>query len=144
MDIRVTFSGDKRIDAHLGDHVVKTDQSLEHGGAGSAPEPFDLFLSSIATCAGAHVLAFCQARSIPTEGIQLVQRHRFDEFSHRLECVDLELTLPRNFPEKYRAGIVKAAEGCRVKRVLTSPPNVGVTLHVHDVAPWSQATNGGP
>jgi hypothetical protein len=46
MSIRVHFAGGKRVDADLGEHVVNTDQSHEHGGDGTAPEPFDLFLAS--------------------------------------------------------------------------------------------------
>ena len=136
MDIRVTFSGEKRVDASFGGHVVKTDQSVQHGGSGSAPEPFDLFLASIATCAGAYVVGFCRARGIPMEGIELVQRVREDDVSHRVVCVDLELTLPVTFPEKYRAAIVKAAEGCKVKKALAAPPDVGITLRIaeQDVA----------
>jgi ribosomal protein S12 methylthiotransferase accessory factor len=132
MEIRVTFAGERRVDASFEGHVVKTDQSVEHDGRGEAPEPFELFLASIATCAGAYVLAYCRARGIPTEGIELVQRERVDEVSHRVVCVDLELTLPSTFPEKYRAAIVKAAEGCKVKKALASPPDVGVTLRVAD------------
>ena len=132
MNIHVKFPGEMRVDADVGGRIVKTDQSLAHGGDGSAPEPFDLFLASIATCAGAYVRAFCKTRGIPMDGIELVQTHRIDEESHRLVCVDLELTLPATFPEKYRAAVVKAAEGCKVKKALASPPDVGVTLHVAD------------
>src|SRR5689334_21006236 len=78
MDIRVTFPGDMRVDADLGTHVIRTDQSPAHGGGGRAPEPFELFLASLATCAGAYVAGFCRARDLSTAGIALVQRHRFD------------------------------------------------------------------
>lgn len=130
MDIEVTFAGGKRVDAAFGGHVVKTDQAVTHGGAGTAPEPFELFLASLATCAGIYVLGFCQAREIPTDGIKLVQHQRFDEASHRLERVELELVLPASFPEKYRGAVVKAAEGCKVKKVLSSPPEVAVMVTV--------------
>lgn len=113
--------------------MVHTDQSVHHGGDGTAPEALDLFLASLAASAGRQVLAFCAARGISTEGVELVQRHRFDEASRRLTCVDLELVLPASFPEQHRAGIVKAAEGCRVAGVLASPPDFGVTLRVPDV-----------
>ncbi|HEX7479133.1 MAG TPA: OsmC family protein [Polyangiales bacterium] len=127
-DIRISFPGGRRVDAQVGDHVVHTDQSVEHGGAGSAPEPFDLFLSSLATCAGIYVLVFCQARNIPTEGIELSQKHRYSDDGKRLERVDLELVLPDSFPEKYRAAVLNAAAGCKVKKLLTAPPEVEVAL----------------
>ena len=126
MDIRVTFPGGKRVDAILGEHVVHTDQPVASGGDDSAPAPFDLFLASLATCAGIYVVGFCQARGIPTAGIELVQAHRYDE-EHKLASVDLEIRLPADFPEKYRPAVLRAAEGCKVKKVLASPPEVHVT-----------------
>lgn len=127
MDIRITFPGGKRVDADLGAHVVHTDQSAAHGGEGSAPEPFDLFLASLATCAGIYVLGFCQARQLPTAGISLVQRQRFNETDHRLEQVELDVLLPDDFPEKYRTAVVRAALSCKVKKTLASPPELVVT-----------------
>jgi ribosomal protein S12 methylthiotransferase accessory factor len=61
--MRVSFPGRKQVAVQVGTHLVRTDQSVEHGGAGSAPEPFDLFLASIAACAGIYVLGFCQVPS---------------------------------------------------------------------------------
>ncbi|MEO6598531.1 MAG: OsmC family protein, partial [Polyangiaceae bacterium] len=112
--------------------VVSTDQSVEHGGTNSAPEPFDLFLASLATCAGLYVLGFCQTRNIPTEGLELVQHQRFDAETHRLTRIELELRLPATFPEAYRASVVRAAEGCKVKKLLASPPEVVVSAVASD------------
>jgi ribosomal protein S12 methylthiotransferase accessory factor len=132
MSIRITFPGGKRVDADLGSHVVRTDQSVAHGGAGSAPEPFDLFLASLATCAGIYVLGFCQARGIPTDDIELVQHHHFDD-AHRVTRVELDISLPPQFPEKYRAAVEKAAAGCKVKKALAAPPDVAVTAKIRSV-----------
>ena len=134
MSIHVTFPGGKRVDADLGAHIVSTDQTREHGGDGTAPEPFDLFLASLATCAGHYVLAFCQARGIPTEGIALVQHHRFNETTHLLERVELDIQLPQVFPEKYRVAVERAAAGCKVKKTLSSPPELIVTARIAEAA----------
>lgn len=128
MDIHVTFPGGRCVNAHFGHHVLPTDQTPEHGGQGAFPEPFDVFLASLATCAGAYVLGFCLARGISTDGIEIVQRHRFADDTHRLEHVELELSLPPSFPEKYRSAVLRAAEGCKVRKTLATPPEVRVTL----------------
>ncbi len=67
MNIKITFGGGKKVNAEFKDFIVKTDQSIKSGGDGSAPEPFQYFLSSIGTCAGIYVLSFCESRKIPTE-----------------------------------------------------------------------------
>ena len=132
MTIRVHFSGGKRVDAEVGSHIIHTDQAPEHGGNGSAPEPFELFLSSLATCAGLYVLGFCQARQISTEGIELVQHHRFDAGGQRLEAIELDILLPDTFPEKYRNAVVNAAAACKVKKALFAPPTVVVSARAAD------------
>ena len=60
--IEVTFPGGMQVDAQVEGIIVKTDQAVKNGGDGSAPEPFQLFLASIATCAGVYALDFCNAR----------------------------------------------------------------------------------
>jgi len=131
MEIEITFPGGKRVDAHFGDTVVRTDQPAEAGGEGSAPAPFDLFLASLATCAGFYVLAFCQARGLPTDGLRVIQHVENDPKTHRPTAVDIDITLPVGLPEKYRPAILRAADHCKVKAVLAAPP----IIRVHAVDP---------
>lgn len=126
MDIRVSFPGGKRVDAAVGGHVITTDQPEALGGADSAPAPFDLFLASIATCAGIYALGFCQARGLPTEGLSLLQRVEYDPETSLPRHVKLELTLPTGFPDKYRTAIVRAAERCKVKQTIAAQPTFEV------------------
>src|SRR5512140_2369253 len=70
MQIEISFPGGKRVDAQFGPHLIRTDQSAEAGGEGSAPEPYSLFLASLGTCAGIFVLSFCQKRGLATEGLR--------------------------------------------------------------------------
>lgn len=125
MDIQVSFPGGKRVDAQADGFTIKTDQPIDAGGAGSAPEPFTLFLASIATCAGIYVVGFCQARGLSTDGISLVQRSEHDE-KRRLRHVTLEVRLPADFPPQYRDAIARAAAACKVKKTLADPPTFDV------------------
>jgi putative redox protein len=132
MDIVVSFPGGQRVDAVLGPFTVHTDQPIVAGGDASAPAPFDLFLTSLATCAGLYVVAFCRARAIPTEGISLVQHVEVDPETHLPRAIRQVVRLPASFPEKYRAAIARAAEGCKVKKAIASAPHIEVTAVVDD------------
>jgi len=133
-DVEVTFPGGKRVDAKVGEFVVRTDQPVDAGGAGSAVAPFDLFLASIAACAGIYVLGFCQARGLPTDRISLRQHVDLDVATKLPTRVHLELALPATFPEKYRAAVVRAAEGCKVKKTIAAAPIIEVTIARADAA----------
>ncbi len=130
-DIQVSFPGGKRVDARVSCGgsaiVVRTDQPLDHGGQGTAVAPFDLFLASLATCGGYYVLAFCQARGVPTQGITLRQHTDIDATTHLPSRIRIEVGLPPSFPEKYRTAVVRAAEGCKVKKTMAAMPSVEVT-----------------
>lgn len=127
-DIEVSFPGGKRVDARVGDFVVRTDQPVGAGGEGSAVAPFDLFLASIATCAGIYVLGFCRARGLPTDEIRLRQHVDYAEATKLPERIHLELILPESFPEKYRVAVVRAAEGCKVKKTIAAQPQIDVGI----------------
>jgi ribosomal protein S12 methylthiotransferase accessory factor len=126
MRIEVTHSGGKKVDARVGGFTIRTDQAREGGGEGTAPEPFTLFLSSLATCVGIYIVGFCQVRDIPTSGLRIVQDHRFDEKTGRLLDVRMTIALPPGFPDKYRAAVVRVASQCTVKRVLERPPEFSI------------------
>jgi ribosomal protein S12 methylthiotransferase accessory factor len=122
----VTFPDGKRVDASYNGFTIATDQAVDSGGDGSAPEPFDHFLASIATCTGIYVLGFCQKRGIPYEGIRLVQSWERDEKSRRLTTIRITIEVPPGFPEKYHKGIIRAANQCSVKKTIENPPQFDV------------------
>ena len=125
--LRVTFPGGVAVDATVHGHTIHTDQPPASGGGDSGPAPFDLFLASIATCAGFYALRFCQERRLPTDGLALALTPVRDE-SQRLSLVRLDLTLPDAFPEKYRDALVRAVDHCAVKRAILDPPTFEVRL----------------
>jgi putative redox protein len=128
MDIELSFPGGKRVVAQVGAHRIETDQPVELGGQDGAPAPFDLFLASIATCAGIYALGFLQARGLSTEGLRVRQQVELDPVTHLPRSLRLELTLPADCPEKYRAAVVRAVENCRVKKTIAAMPSFEVVL----------------
>lgn len=122
----VTFPGGKRVDTEVGGHAIRTDQPAKGGGEDSAPAPFSLFLAAIGTCAGIYVLGFCQKRDLPTAGIRIVQRNRFDPQTGVLAGVDLDVEVPPSFPEKYRDALVRVADQCAVKKAIQAQPRFEV------------------
>jgi len=124
----VEFPGGKRVDVAVGGFTVKTDQLPQHGGAGSAPQPFLLFLASIASCSGIYALNFCHSRDISADGLGLSMDWEHDGKNLADAVVRLHLTLPPGFPERYRDGIVKAMSLCAVKKHIIDAPRFEVEV----------------
>jgi ribosomal protein S12 methylthiotransferase accessory factor len=120
--LTVSFPGGKRVNVEYGGFTIRTDQPPKAGGEGSAPQPFDLFLASIASCAGIYVKGYCDSRGLPSEGLGLTMRVEHDHEAHRVGRLVLEIALPEGFPEKHREAIVRAADLCAVKKHILNPP----------------------
>ncbi len=130
-EMTVSFPGGKCVTAHYLDFDIQTDQSEKYGGEASAPEPYGLFLASLATCAGIYVLGFCAKRDIPTEGIRLVQRWERDD-KGKLARLGIDIELPAGFPEQYHDAVVRAASQCAVKKTMESPPEMTIRTVTRD------------
>jgi uncharacterized OsmC-like protein len=124
----VSFPGGKKVVAQTGDRLIATDQSVESGGEGAAPEPFTLFLASLATCAGYYALQFCLSRDISTTGMSCRAVFSYDEKERRYTSVRIALKLPDGFPDKYRDAIVRAMDSCAVKKHLMQPPKFELSV----------------
>jgi putative redox protein len=128
VDLEIRFPGGLQVDASFNGFVVHTDQPAASGGAGSAPAPFDLFLASLATCAGIYVLRFLRQRDMTTDGVRLAQRVVSNRATGMVEEIKIEIQVPPGFPEKYVAPMIRAAELCAVKKHLEHPPAMSVRV----------------
>jgi putative redox protein len=120
--MEITFDGKKVITAHSKEYIIKTDQPADSGGENSAPSPFELYLASIGTCAGVYIKSFCDNRNIPADNIKIIQKTEFSNETGLPVNITLDIKLPADFPEKYRASVINVAELCKVKKSIANPP----------------------
>lgn len=126
--LAVSFPGGKKVDVDLESVTINTDQPATHGGEGSAPEPFTLFLASLASCGGIFALGFCQSRELSTDGLAINMEWEADDKPPFAAKVIFRVTLPPDFPEKYRPSIVRAIEQCKVKYYIHNPPEFSIEV----------------
>ena len=130
MEMMIDFPGGARVDAHFGPYTVMTDQPPSGGGNGEAPSPFDLFLASMATCAGIYVLGFCRQRGLPSEGIRIRQQVKRDIQTGMVNQIEMEIQVPPEFPKKYLDSLIRSAQLCAVKKHIEHPPAFEITTKI--------------
>jgi putative redox protein len=133
--IEVRFPGGKKVEAAFGGYCVVTDQPASSGGEGTAPSPFDLFLASIATCAGFYALRFCQERNLDTDGLKVSMETERDASRKKIVKLKIAIDLPERFPERYREAILRSVGQCPVKRHLEEPPAMLLTTRIPALEP---------
>jgi len=122
MELQISYAGKKRVNAQVEGHTILTDQSVEEGGENSAPSPLQYCLASLGTCAAVYVLAYLEARELPSQGVKIIQTQVFDEKLHRITAVKMDIQLPPGIPEKHKKAIVRSAQLCTVKKLFENPP----------------------
>jgi ribosomal protein S12 methylthiotransferase accessory factor len=130
MNMEITFGGNKKVNAAYNGHVIKTDQPVQAGGEDTASAPFELFLASIGTCAGIYVKSFCDSRNISTDNIKIIQKMEYNPETRLIGKINLDIQLPKDFPEKYKDAVINAAKLCAVKKHLHAPPEISVAANI--------------
>jgi len=124
--IEVGFSKGKRVSANMKGFTIDTDQPVDEGGEGENPSPFDMFLASIATCTGFYALRFCESKNIDMKGMKLVLNTEKNPDTGLIGEMELKLTLPEGFPEKYEKAIIRSMNLCTVKKHMMDPPEFNI------------------
>jgi uncharacterized OsmC-like protein len=129
MEIIVSYAEGSIINAGFGKFHVKADSSIKNGGEELFPEPADYFFASMALCAGYYLQSFCKARDISTDGITITQNSHPSGGENRFQKnIGLVISLPKEFPEKYRKSLTAVVSGCTVKKMIEAAPNFSVDL----------------
>jgi ribosomal protein S12 methylthiotransferase accessory factor len=122
MELKVTLGSGKKVATRIGNHVITTDQPAKYGGEDTAPAPFDLFVASIATCAGFFVKSYCDKKGIDTSGIEISMTPVVDEKTKQVGGFITRLHLPESLPQELHAPLRRAAEQCTVKKTIKNQP----------------------
>lgn len=126
--VRVDFPSNERIRTQCRDLVVETGLPPDRGGDPEAIGPFDLLLCGLAACTGFHVLSFLAERGFSLEDAGVIIDGRRSPDSHLLEWVAVTIRVGKDFPERYRDAIVRAANQCLVKAQLGKKPEFTVSV----------------
>lgn len=120
--MKITLEGNKKVNAHIDNHIICTDQKVENGGEGSAPEPLTLLWAALGTCSGIYAKSFCDKRNISSENLEINIELKRNAETNKIEGVDMQIQLPDNFPEKYKKALISSVNLCAVKRFMLEPP----------------------
>lgn len=127
--IELEYEGGQKLHARMGKHLIQTDQPVEDGGEDTAPTPSDLFLASLITCAGNYAYAFCRSRNLNTGKLKIKATCHFDEEKKLYTRISTDMTLPPDFPEKYKRALIRSMDACFVKKHLFEPPEFDIDAH---------------
>jgi putative redox protein len=144
VQVEVTFPSATLIRAHSKGLTVEVGPPPDRGGDPEAYGPFDILLCSLATCTGFQVADFLQQRGFDATAAGVRIEAERSEESHLLERISIDITVPLDFPDKYRDAIIRAAGLCFVKQQLGQRPETSTTVSSPSTGAASETGAGAP
>jgi ribosomal protein S12 methylthiotransferase accessory factor len=129
MSMEIHFPGGRKVYSDYKGFTIKTDQSKEDGGDGTAPTPSDLFFASLGACMGLYALDFCKKRKIDPGQLKLSVELLSHEKTHIVEKMSFIIDLGPEFPQKYTSALIRAMKLCYLKQHFEQPPQFEFVTH---------------
>lgn len=104
----------------IGPHTLHSDVSVELGGAGSAPDPHDLFDAALGACKALTLALYAKQRGLPLEGLDVKLNRDDSQERQGIYRLDVELTLHGALDDAQRQQLLRIADKCPIHKLMTS------------------------
>ena len=119
-----------------GRHALRGDLMPAAGGTDAGPSPKELALLSLGLCTSMTVRMLADASHFPLRTVTVAVRERCAPGAHLPDGVELTLTLyGAALTDAQRARLLRAAENCPVKRMMSGGMRDGIKSALADAAP---------
>lgn len=118
----ISISNDKGLlqRISIGPHTLHSDVSVALGGAGSAPEPHDLFDAALGACKALTLALYAKQRGLPLEGLDVKLNRDDSQERQGIYRLDVELTLHGALDDAQRQQLLRVADKCPIHKLMTS------------------------
>lgn len=106
--------------------LMATEPPVAAGGSGQYPPATRMVIAALLNCTFSSLKAFCDKRDIPTDDLRMDFTGNYDEGVYK--DMAFLVTLPKDFPEKYRDGLDRVFATCAVKKIMKNLPEIEVKL----------------
>lgn len=115
-----------QVDIQAGQHRLRADEPVDHGGADSGPTPFGLLLSGLGACTAITLRMYADRRDWPLEGLNVQLTYRVQDGATR--WIDRAITLLGPLDDDQRARLAEIAEKTPVTRAVRAGTEIRTTI----------------
>jgi uncharacterized OsmC-like protein len=109
-------------------HQILVDQTVNGGGADSAPTPLELLGAALGSCIAYYIHQFFHTRGLPADEIVVAVSHRSTSNPARIESFDVKLTLPAHVPPHFMPLLERVIDSCPAHNTLAMGAKIAVTF----------------
>ena len=117
-------SGD-RFRINVGGHAIVVDQP---GSGDAGPTPTELFVASLAACAGFYARRFLSRHGLADGELVVSCEFGWAADHTRVEAIDVRIETARGVPEELRPALTRVLEHCTVHESLRVTPRISFKI----------------
>lgn len=120
-----------------GPHLLRGDEPVNAGGADSGPNPYELLLAALGSCASITVRMYADRKQWPLEGVHVELSYSGAHADDSAACdtetrmitgIEMEVSFVGDLSEQQLQRLLEIANKCPVHRTLTSRIQIRGTL----------------
>ena len=109
-------------------HEIMVDQTINGGGADSAPTPIELLGAALGSCIAYYVHHFFHTRGLPADDISVSVRQKSASNPNRVESFDVRVALATDVSRQYMPLLQRVIEACPAHNTLAPGARISVTF----------------
>ena len=120
-----------------GPHLLRGDEPVDAGGSDTGPNPYELLLAALGSCASITVRMYADRKQWPLEGVHVELSYGATHAGDSAACdtetrmitgIEMEVSFVGNLSEQQLQRLLEIANRCPVHRTLTSRIQIRGTL----------------
>lgn len=106
--------------AHVRNHIISVDGTVEEGGDDAGPNPHDLYDAAISACKALTVVWYARRKGYPVENVEVTTERDASEERKGVYRLATTLHVTGSLTETQRAELLAAAQKCPVHKLMTA------------------------
>lgn len=106
--------------AHVRNHIISVDGTVEEGGSDAGPSPHDLYDAAISACKALTVVWYARRKGYPLENVEVTTERDDSEERKGVYRLAATVHLTGDLSETQRAELLSAAQKCPVHKLMTA------------------------
>lgn len=125
----LTLDGSPRLDVHSRHGVSRFAMD------GSAPNPFEGALATIAACAGVYAHKACARAGVSMAGIRIELRPLAAAGGTDIRAIEIQAHFPAGFPDELVPAILSSIDECPVKELIRRGDTIQFSIVARQASP---------
>ena len=106
--------------AHVRNHIISVDGSVEEGGDDAGPDPHDLYDAAVSACKALTVVWYARRKGYPVENVEVTTERDASDERKGVYRLATTVHLTGDLTDTQRAELLSAAQKCPVHKLMTT------------------------